>query len=409
MVQGRPSSHATFIPGVPESTSLWEWVSCPALSPELLESELFGHVKGAFTGALKDTVGRIAASEGGSLLLDEIGDLPLTVQPKLLRFLQDREYERVGDTPGHGKLTCASSLRRIRIWKRPVSEKRFREDLFYRLNVIQIEIPPLRERVEDIVPLAESLLLFFAIKNHRQFSGFTDEAAGLLSKARVAGQCAGTTEYDRASSHPLPGGRYRRGIPPGRNGCRSASPVPGRLGVFGPDRGGAHQEGPRPNKVPPGGCSSSRHRSGDALAPKEAISDLTLSSDSHFFPSKAACKMHGIKGQGHAKCKGGKGSSLLGLCDISEFHPLHVGLHFASFFTGGSKCWEFAKKMSLGFGGLFLILCLLGIQSILLLTELGESIDVILRETLSERDRVPGHERGSGAHGQRGAVHVAGP
>lgn len=154
-------------------------VSCPSLSPELLESELFGHAKGAFTGASKDTVGRIAASEGGTLLLDEIGDLPLTVQPKLLRFLQDREYERVGDPR-----TRQADVRIIAATntdlEEAVRERRFREDLFYRLNVIQIEIPPLRERLEDIVPLAESLLLFFGTKNHRRFKGFTDEAVEVL-------------------------------------------------------------------------------------------------------------------------------------------------------------------------------------------------------------------------------------
>jgi two-component system, NtrC family, response regulator AlgB len=161
-------------------------VSCPALSAELLESELFGHVKGAFTGALKDTVGRIAASEGGSLLLDEIGDLPLSVQPKLLRFLQDREYERVGDTR-----TRQADVRIIAATNADlevaVLERRFREDLFYRLNVIQIEIPPLRERVEDIVPLAESLLLFFGRKNHRRFTAFTDEAVKILERHQWPG------------------------------------------------------------------------------------------------------------------------------------------------------------------------------------------------------------------------------
>lgn len=161
-------------------------VSCPALSPELLESELFGHVKGAFTGALKDTVGRIAACEGGTLLLDEIGDLPPTVQPKLLRFLQDREYERVGDTrtrQADVRILAATNTD----LEEAVRERRFREDLFYRLNVIQLEVPPLRERVEDIVPLAESLLLFFGSKNHRRFTGFTDEAVDFLERQQWPG------------------------------------------------------------------------------------------------------------------------------------------------------------------------------------------------------------------------------
>jgi NtrC-family two-component system response regulator AlgB len=113
-------------------------VSCPAFSPELLESELFGHVKGAFTGAVRDNPGRIATCEGGTLLLDEIGDLPTNLQPKLLRFLQDKEYERVGDYA-----TRKADVRIIAATNRDldqaVKEGRFREDLFYRLNVIQIE------------------------------------------------------------------------------------------------------------------------------------------------------------------------------------------------------------------------------------------------------------------------------
>jgi two-component system, NtrC family, response regulator AlgB len=116
-------------------------VSCPMLSQELLESELFGHLKGSFTGAVRDTPGRIAACEGGGLLLDEIGDLPLSVQPKLLRFLQDHEYERMGDTrTRHADVRIISATNTD--LEKAVQEKCFREDLFYRLNVIQIDIPP---------------------------------------------------------------------------------------------------------------------------------------------------------------------------------------------------------------------------------------------------------------------------
>ncbi len=142
---------------------------------ELLESELFGHAKGAFTGAIRDYPGRIAICEGGTLILDEIGDLPLPLQPKLLRFVQDREYERVGEL-----ITRRSDVRIITATnidlENAVREGRFREDLFYRLNVIQIEIPPLRERPEDVAPLAEMLLAFFGRKNHRLFQGFTESA-----------------------------------------------------------------------------------------------------------------------------------------------------------------------------------------------------------------------------------------
>ena len=161
-------------------------VSCPAFSPELLESELFGHVKGAFTGAVRDNPGRITMCEGGTVLLDEIGDLPTNLQPKLLRFLQDKEYERVGDYT-----TRKADVRIIAATNRDldqaVKEGRFREDLFYRLNVIQIEIPPLRERPEDITALAERLLAFFGRTRHHIFQGFTSEALQTLKGYRWPG------------------------------------------------------------------------------------------------------------------------------------------------------------------------------------------------------------------------------
>jgi NtrC-family two-component system response regulator AlgB len=156
-------------------------VSCPAFSAELLESELFGHVKGAFTGAVRDNPGRIATCEGGTLLLDEIGDLPATLQPKLLRFLQDKEYERVGDyTTRKADVRIIASTNRD--LDKAVKEGQFREDLFYRLNVIQIENPPLRERPEDIPILAERLLTFFGQARHHLFLGFTPEALQALEQ-----------------------------------------------------------------------------------------------------------------------------------------------------------------------------------------------------------------------------------
>lgn len=146
-------------------------VHCPSLSAELLESELFGHVQGAFTGAVRDTIGKVAVAEGGTLFLDEIGDLPLPLQPKLLRLLQERCYERVGETQ-----TRASNVRILTATNRNLESEiatgRFREDLFYRLNVIEVTVPPLRQRPDDILPLADHLLRFFARQNAKTISGF---------------------------------------------------------------------------------------------------------------------------------------------------------------------------------------------------------------------------------------------
>ena len=154
-------------------------ISCPSLSTELLESELFGHVKGAFTGALRDHLGRIAACEGGTLFLDEIGDLPLPLQAKLLRVLQEKEYERVGEV-----VTRKADVRIITATSvdlaAAVKAGRFREDLFYRLNVVDIVVPPLRQRQEDILPLAERLLALFARQNHRRILGFSAAAQAAL-------------------------------------------------------------------------------------------------------------------------------------------------------------------------------------------------------------------------------------
>jgi NtrC-family two-component system response regulator AlgB len=155
-------------------------VSCPSIPSELLESELFGHMKGAFTGAVRDNPGRIAASDGGTLLLDEIADLPLPLQPKLLRFIQDREYEHVGDAvprKADVRLIAATNAKLEDV----VKAGRFREDLYFRLNVISIEIPPLRERRDDIPVIAERLLAFHARNNHRLFLGFTAEALEALT------------------------------------------------------------------------------------------------------------------------------------------------------------------------------------------------------------------------------------
>jgi NtrC-family two-component system response regulator AlgB len=155
-------------------------VSCPSLSAELLESELFGHAKGAFTGALLDYPGRISVSQGGTLFLDEIADLPLSIQAKLLRLLQEKVYEGVGDLEARKadvRIIAATNTD----LESAVKTGKFREDLFYRLNVVELVVPPLRERREDILQIAERFLAFFAKHNHRQVLSFSSEAAQALA------------------------------------------------------------------------------------------------------------------------------------------------------------------------------------------------------------------------------------
>ncbi|SDU13050.1 two-component system, NtrC family, response regulator AlgB [Verrucomicrobium sp. GAS474] len=150
-------------------------ISCPSLSRELLESELFGHVKGAFTGAVKDTWGKVDAAKGGTLFLDEIGELPLEIQPKLLRLLQERQYERVGDNK-----TRTADVRVIAATNRNmeecVREKTFREDLYYRLNVISVTTPPLRHRAVDLKRLSQNFVRFFAKQIRRPVKEFSPQA-----------------------------------------------------------------------------------------------------------------------------------------------------------------------------------------------------------------------------------------
>ena len=156
-------------------------ISCPALPADLLESELFGHIKGAFTGAVRDNPGRIAMCQGGTIILDEIGDMPLSLQPKLLRFIQEKEYERVGD---HHTLTA--DVRLIAATnvdlQQAIQDGLFREDLYYRLNVFEISIPPLNERPDDVETLAEGMLTFFNSQNHKNITGFSEVAMMALKR-----------------------------------------------------------------------------------------------------------------------------------------------------------------------------------------------------------------------------------
>jgi NtrC-family two-component system response regulator AlgB len=154
-------------------------INCPSLGRELIESELFGHVKGAFTGAIRDSRGKVSAADGGTLFLDEVGDLPQEVQARLLRLLNDREYERVGDAT-----VRRADVRIIAATNRDlagaVASGEFREDLYFRLNVISVTLPPLRERRSDVPALSEAFLQFFARQYGRPAKTFSMEALQLI-------------------------------------------------------------------------------------------------------------------------------------------------------------------------------------------------------------------------------------
>jgi NtrC-family two-component system response regulator AlgB len=154
-------------------------VTCPSLSRELLESELFGHVKGAYTGALRDRRGKVEAAAGGTMFLDEIGDLPMEIQPKLLRLLQEREYERVGENViRHAEVRVIAATSRD--LKKRVAEGAFREDLYFRLNVITAEMPPLRQRPGDLIRFAEHYFKHFAALCGRHLDGFSEAASAAI-------------------------------------------------------------------------------------------------------------------------------------------------------------------------------------------------------------------------------------
>jgi DNA-binding NtrC family response regulator len=159
---------------------------CAALAETLLESELFGHERGAFTGAEKRRIGRFEQANGGTLFLDEIGEIPPATQVKLLRVLQERAFERVG-----GNETIAVDVRLIAATNRDlaadVQEGRFREDLYYRLNVVHIDMPPLRVRDTDVLVLANHFLHKFAVDNRKQIDGFSDQARAKVVAHRWPG------------------------------------------------------------------------------------------------------------------------------------------------------------------------------------------------------------------------------
>jgi len=161
-------------------------VNIAALPENLIESELFGHIKGSFTGAMADRAGRFALANGGTLFIDEIGEVPPGIQVKLLRVLQFGSYERVGENAGRtaNVRIIAATNREL---KNEVQESRFRADLYYRINVVPVHIPPLREHKADIPYLAEYFLKKYAMKNHKRVQGITAEAMARIMRYSFPG------------------------------------------------------------------------------------------------------------------------------------------------------------------------------------------------------------------------------
>ena len=161
-------------------------VDIGAITDTLFESEMFGHVKGAFTDAHADHIGKFEQANGTTLFLDEIGNMPLNQQAKLLRVIQNRSITKVGDdksVPIDIRLICATNMDLAKM----VKEGRFREDLFYRINTMVFHLPPLRERPDEIVPLAELFVMQYAEKYHRIARGLSEEAKKMLLRCRWSG------------------------------------------------------------------------------------------------------------------------------------------------------------------------------------------------------------------------------
>jgi formate hydrogenlyase transcriptional activator len=206
-------------------------VNCAAIPAGLLESELFGHERGAFTGAVTRSIGRFERANRGTLFLDEIGDLPLELQPKLLRVMQERTFERLG-----GAATVHTDVRVIGATNRNlldmVDKRQFRADLFYRLNVFPIELPTLRDRPEDIPLLVRHFAAHYAARMHKQISAISEEFMAALARQSWPGNVRELQNFIERSvilsdgvvlsgSPPIPG----LAIPDGSNCSKASTPV----------------------------------------------------------------------------------------------------------------------------------------------------------------------------------------
>ena len=250
-------------------------VNCTTLSEELLESELFGHVRGAFTGAIKDKPGRLEAADGGTVFLDEIADLSGALQTKFLRFVQEQSFERVGgDRTIHVDIRIiAASNRDLRS---EVAARRFREDLFYRLNVITLSVPPLRERREDILPLAQWLLTAASVRNRRAPMQLAPEAAAALKNYNWPGnvrelrnaleRAAVLCRSDVITLEDLPDSIFRE-VPD--SGPRAA----GAGGKPREGRARAHHARARPERDAGRSRGHARHQRDHAMAQAQTLRD----------------------------------------------------------------------------------------------------------------------------------------
>jgi NtrC-family two-component system response regulator AlgB len=196
-------------------------IACTTLAEHLLESELFGHVKGAFTGAWRDKPGRLTAADGGTVFLDEVGELPVDLQVKLLRFLEEHRFERVGDdhTLTIDARVIAATNREL---EAEVRERRFREDLYFRLNVIGIRLPPLRERREDLDTLTDRILTNLAARHGREALTVSPEARAALGAYRWPGNVRELVNV------------LERAVVLAREGTIRADDLPDRVFVPGP-------------------------------------------------------------------------------------------------------------------------------------------------------------------------------
>ncbi len=260
-------------------------LNCAAFPQAMIEGELFGYVKGAFTGATNDFRGMIAAAAGGTLFLDEISEMPAELQTRFLRVLQEREYRPLGSTK-----TLKADFRVVAATNRPVqqalAENRLRPDLYYRLNTFQIELPPLRQRKEDIPPLVATFVRGFARQLGKPEPAISAGSVSEIARLRLAGQCARAAKRDRICGRARAAGSDHGERVAGRSaapGCpaknRADRRQPEQRTGPPPERDGTqrHPRCPRPMpRQQKEGGGDARHPAPDALQQDEALRDSVV-------------------------------------------------------------------------------------------------------------------------------------